>query len=141
MLTDQEIIDATKPVLFVVRNEDGSIRSYGRSRPDGPSEAFYADDTALLAELAALRDRQTRITVPMYYFKKLARTVPLGGGTLFSALESLCASDEDLKFDWDHAPNIDSDDHRVVAAARALGISDERRVELFKAAQAIVGNT
>ena len=55
MLTDQEIIDATKPVLFVIRNEDGSIRSHGGTRPDEPCEAYYADDAGVVAELSTPR--------------------------------------------------------------------------------------
>lgn len=59
MLTDQEIIAATKPVLFVVRNENGSIRSYGSTRPDEPCEAYYADDPVFAARnLQELRERR-----------------------------------------------------------------------------------
>jgi|GEM_PF-2603956 len=55
MLTEQEIIAATRPVLFVVKNADGSIRSHGSTRPAGPCEAYYADDPAIVAELTKPR--------------------------------------------------------------------------------------
>jgi hypothetical protein len=55
MLTEQEFLDATKPVVFVVRNEDGSIRSHGSTRPDEPHEALYADDPEYVAHLARPR--------------------------------------------------------------------------------------
>lgn len=55
MLTEQEIVEATKPVLFIVRNEDNSIRSHGSTRPAEPCEAYYADDPGVAAELAIPR--------------------------------------------------------------------------------------
>jgi hypothetical protein len=118
MLTEQEILEATQPVVFVVRNEDGSIRSYGSTRPMGSCEALYGDDPDVQAHLNRPRDAG-RIIVSRLRFKlELAERGLLPGvdGTI-AALPG--AQGDTARLYWAEATEFESD-HPLVLSIGAL---------------------